>query len=114
MKSKVSEVGAETIDDLIDIIVDVSEALTPQELAHLTNSMQSRFQAVIAANGDKQTTITDFLTESPPRYEARKGYPYDRLQRLFFDNTFGGRLTDAFISAVEGKLAEASGPVVEC
>jgi hypothetical protein len=51
MKARVSEVGAETVDDLIDIIVAVWEALTPTELANLTNSMQARFAAVIAANG---------------------------------------------------------------
>jgi hypothetical protein len=42
---------AETIDELIDMCVAVWEALTPQELADLTNSMQDRLRAVIAANG---------------------------------------------------------------
>jgi hypothetical protein len=41
----------EIIDELIDVFVAVREALTRQELANLTNSMQDGLRAVIAANG---------------------------------------------------------------
>jgi hypothetical protein len=46
----------ETIDELIDVFVAVQEALTPQELANLTNSMQDRLRAVITANGGQTAT----------------------------------------------------------
>jgi hypothetical protein len=51
MKRHVSEVGAQTIPQLIEVIKQVWASITVQEFANLTNSMQNRLQRVIQANG---------------------------------------------------------------
>jgi hypothetical protein len=51
MKTRVCEVGATTIKDLAEIIIDVWESITSHEIASLINSMNDRLWKTVHAEG---------------------------------------------------------------
>jgi hypothetical protein len=96
IKARISEIGAETIDDLIQVIIDVGNSVTKEQIANLTYSMPDRLRATVEA-GDQANGYSTYLFEKWKNV-AQKRYPVDTTFDMVYVSVsiLSNRLRDIF------------------